>query len=160
MDPMLPFGLQSAPNIFSVVANALNWYLQQSGIRFSRQYLDDFIVIGRPHSAELALLDAVCRELGVPIAEHKRDGPTTCLTFLGIEIDTVAGELRLRPEKLQRLQALLESWGDRRVCSRKELESLVGLLNHACKVVRPGHSFLCRMLDLLHGTSHHARGLQ
>ncbi len=162
VDPMLPFGLRSAPKIFSAVADALNWYLQQSGIRFGRHYLDDFIVIGRPRSAEchnaVALLDAVCRELGVPIAEHKRDGPTTCLTFLGIEIDTVAGELRLPPEKLQRLQALLESWGDRRVCSRKELESLVGLLNHACKVVRPGRSFLRRMLDLLHGTNHHARG--
>ena len=33
--------------------------------------------------------------------EYKCDGPTTCL---GIEIDTVAGELRLHLEKL-------ESWG-------------------------------------------------
>lgn len=33
-------------------------------------------------------------------------------------------------------------------------ESLIGLLNHACKVVRPGRSFLRRMLDLLHSTHH------
>ncbi len=86
------------------------------------------------------------------MAEHKRDGPTTCLIFLGIIIDTLAGELRLPAEKLARLQALLHSWGDKKVCPRKELESLIGLLNHACKVVRPGRSFLRRMLDLLHNT--------
>ena len=32
---------------------------------------------------------------------------------------------------------------------RRDIESLVGLLNHACKVVRAGRSFLRRMLDLL-----------
>ncbi len=36
-------------------------------------------------------MDRVCAQLGVPMAPHKREGPTTCLIFLGIEIDTVAG---------------------------------------------------------------------
>ena len=52
-------------------------------------------------------------------------------------------------DKLERLQSLLTSWGDRKVCSKKELESLIGTLNHACKVIRPGRSFLRRMIDLL-----------
>ena len=103
-------------------------------------------------SNAMSTLDRVCRWLGVPIAEHKRDGPTACLTFLGIEIDTIAGELRLPAEKLERLVSLLEAWGDRRACSHKELESLVDLLNHACKVVRPGRSFLRRMINLIHST--------
>ncbi len=153
VDPMLPFGLCSAPKIFNAVADALNWHLAESGIRFILHYLDDFI-IGPPNSAEcakaMAILDNSCRILGGPIAEHKRDGPTTCLICCGIIIDTVAGELRLPEEKLQRLCSLLQSWGDKKACSRKELESLIGLLNHTCKVVRPGHSFLRRMLDLLH----------
>ena len=65
-------------------------------------------------------------------------------------IDTIKGELRLPANKLERLQALLWEWGDRKSCTRRELESLIGLLNHACKVVRPGRSFLRRMIDLLH----------
>ena len=91
--------------------------------------------------------------LGIP-------GPTTCLQFLGIEIDMVANQLRLPEEKLQRLVSLLQGWGDRRSCSRKELESLVGHLNHACKVVRSGRIFLRRMLDLLHAVPHrpHSHG--
>lgn len=41
------------------------------------------------------------------------------------------------------------------MCSHRELQSLVGLLNHACKVVKPGRSFLRRMIDLLHRHGDH-----
>ncbi len=156
VDPMLPFGLRSAPKIFNAVADALNWCLQKAGIRYIQHYLDDFIVVAPPQSGEckeaVETMDAVCRQLGVPMAPHKREGPTTCLVFLGIEIDTVAGELRLPAEKLSRLTTLLNKWGARKSCQRRELESLIGVLSHACKVVRPGRSFLRRLLDLLHAT--------
>ena len=72
------------------------------------------------------------------MAEHNREGPCTQLTFLGIEIDTVSGHLHLPTDKLDRLRRLLGQWKDRKVCTRRELESLVGSLNHACKVVNPG----------------------
>ena len=39
------------------------------------------------------------------------------------------------------------------MCTRRELESLVGLLNHACNMVHVGCSFLRRMFDLLHSRS-------
>jgi hypothetical protein len=153
VDPMLPFGLRSAP-IFNAVADALNWHLQRAGIPHVLHSLDDFIIVALPDSPEcaeyLAILERECRILGIPIAAHKRDGPTTLIILLGIEIDTVAGTLRLPADKLERLQSLLHEWGDRKACTRKELESLIGLLNHACKVVRPGRSFLRRMIDLLH----------
>lgn len=69
----------------------------------------------------------------------------------------MAGELRLPADKLHCLQTMLQEWGDRRACGRRKLESLVGLLNHACKVVRCGRSFLRRMLDLLHAVPGHPR---
>ena len=155
---MLPFSLRSALKKFNVVADALNWYLHQCGIPHVLHCLDDFIIIGPPDSPvcqeSMSTLDRVCAELGIPIAEHKRDGPSTCIVFLGIEIDTIAGELRLPADKLHRLQALLRQWGDRKACERKELESLIGLLNHACRVVRAGRSFLRHMIDLLHSVPH------
>ena len=52
MDPMLPFGLCSAPKLFNAVVDALEWYLRGCGIRHVFHYLDDFIVIGPPHSPE------------------------------------------------------------------------------------------------------------
>ena len=154
IDPMLPFGLRSAPKIFNAVADALCWHLHRSGIPIIRHYLDNFIIVAPPGSSQcsssLTILDWECHSLGVPIADHKRDGPTTCLTYLSIEIDTVEGRLRLPATKLHCLQGLLSAWGVKRACTRKELESLIGLLNHACKVVRSGRAFLRRMLDLLH----------
>ena len=69
--------------------------------------------------------------LSIPIADHKTEGPTTKLTYLGIEIDTLRGEPRLPHLKLQRLHSALLDWGDRKVCSQKELESLIRHLNHS-----------------------------
>ena len=83
IDPMLPFGLRSAPKIFNAVADALQWYLRLKGIPHIEHYLDDFIIVATNDTAlcqhYVDLLNGVCGELGVPIADHKRDGPTTCL---------------------------------------------------------------------------------
>ena len=121
-------------------------------------YLDDFVVVGPPQcqtcDTSLAILDQVCASLKIPMAAHKWEGPMTCLMVLGIVIDTELGQLRLPADKLDRLRSLLQEWGTKKACARKELESLIGLLNHACKVVRSGRSFLRRMLDLLHAVPH------
>ena len=79
----------------------------------------------------------------------KLEGPSQCLTFLGIEMDTVRGQLRLPAEKLARLRALLARWATRRSCRRRDLESLVGTLQHACLILKPGRAFLRRIIDLL-----------
>ena len=154
VDAMLPFGLRSAPKVFNTLADAFHWVLQQQGISHILHYLDDFIIVAPPDfpqcQDQLSTLLRVAATLGIPIASHKTEGPAVALTFLGTEVDTVAGELRLPREKLQRVKTLLNEWGDKRVCRRRDLESLVGLLNHVCKVVRPGRSFLRRMIDLLH----------
>ena len=75
IDPMLPFGLRSAPKIFNAVADALCWHLHRSGIPMIRHYLDDFIIVAPPGcnqcSISLAILDQECQSLGVPLADHK-----------------------------------------------------------------------------------------
>ena len=74
----------------------------------------------------------------------KSEGPVTALVYLIIVIDTMAGEPWLPYSKLPRLKTLLQQGGTKRVSRRRELESLIDLLNHACKVVRPWRSFLRR----------------
>ncbi|CAG2186129.1 unnamed protein product [Mytilus edulis] len=86
-------------------------------------------------------------ELGVPLAEDKTVLPVEILTFLGIEFDTIAMELRLPKVKLieikQRITVIL---GCKKVKLR-ELQSLIGLLNFACQVVVPGRAFCRRLID-------------
>ena len=99
LDGMLPFGLRSAPKFFTALAYALEWVLRCKGVTHIDHYLEDFIVLGSPGSAECAqALDIMlqgCAGLGIPQALNKLEGPVACLTFLGIEIDTNAEVLRL-----------------------------------------------------------------
>ena len=48
INPMLPFGLRSATKIFSAMADALHWCLQQWGISYIWHNLDGFIVARPP----------------------------------------------------------------------------------------------------------------
>lgn len=65
------------------------------------------------------------------------------LTFLGIEMDTARMTLRLPVDKLAELKVLVlvSTWLERKFCTLKELQSLVGKLQHAGKVIRPGRTF-------------------
>ena len=111
LDAALPFGLRSAPKIFSAVADALQWIMLERGVAMGINYLDDFLFVGRADTSEcgdsLRIALEACRDLGMPVAMHKVGGPATVLDFLGIEIDSARGELRLQPAKLGRLRAKL-----------------------------------------------------
>ena len=121
-DCMLPFGLRSAPKLFTAVADALEWVIhKQGGVTSVAHYLDDFIILGRLESDECArglrALVKTCDHLGVPLAQGKSEGPSTTLTVLGIEIYTVACTLSLPHPKLQRIRDLLLEWDDKNVCT-------------------------------------------
>ena len=97
-------------------------------------------------------MSRTCEVLGIPLATHKCEGPTCCLVFLGIVIDTVAMEFRLPKERLVRLNQLVGEWLGKkpRVSIRKcGLASLAGHCQHACLIVRPGGTFLRRIFDLM-----------
>ena len=49
-DTRLPFGLRSAPKIFTPVADALQWVLEQQGVSWAAHCLDDYITMGPPGS--------------------------------------------------------------------------------------------------------------
>ena len=107
IDTVLPFGLRSAPKIFIALADALQWIICRQGATWVAHYLDDFVTLGKPGTSDCAcnqtIISDVCALLGVPLAPEKVEGPTTCLTFLEIEIDTVMMELRLLGKKISQL---------------------------------------------------------
>ena len=52
-------------------------------------------------------MELVCEKAGLPIEPLKSEGSSTSLVFLGIEIDSVAGVLRLPEEKLRSIKQTL-----------------------------------------------------
>ena len=152
MDNALPFGLRSAPKIFTTIADVLEWVIKQRGVAMVHHYLDDFVTLGEPDIAtcahNLQVIIETCEQLGVTVAIDKCEGPTVYLTFLGIEIDTMAMEMRLPAEKLKKLQDTLQKWRGCKACTKRELLSLISQLGHACKVVKPGRIFLSQMIKL------------
>ena len=115
-DTALPFGL---------LADALAWVMFRHGIHHQLHYLDDFLFVGAPASLKcstsLQFALQLCDNLGVPVAAHKTEGPATRVTFLGIQIDSVAMQLSLASDKLTRIRALVLSWRSRRAATKKEL---------------------------------------
>ena len=148
VDMALPFGLRSAPKVFNLLADCLQWIFQHHGIEFVIHYLDDFLYAGQPGAEEcreyLQQALAPCEELGVQVSLEKLVGPAMLIEFLGILLDTH----RLPTDKLLRLRRFIQEWRGKLSCTKRELLSLIGQLQHACKVVRPGRTFLRRMIEL------------
>lgn len=151
-DTRLPFGSRSSPFIFNTFAVALAWIvLNIGGLMFLIHYLDDYFLANISKGSCKADMDtflSFCSRLGVPIAQDKLEGPTTRLTYLGIEIDTVNMCVRLPIDKLTRLKSALKDWSRKKKCTKHDLLSLIGSLSFACKVVKPGRMFLRRLIDL------------
>ncbi len=151
VDTTLPFGLRSAPLLFTALADAALWVMKKHGTSHVFHYVDDFITMGAD-AAECernnAIMHETCTRLGLPPEPEKDEGPATCITFLGIELDTAELELRLPQDKLARLTTELAGWRGRKACKKRDLLSLIGVLSHACKVVRAGRTFLRRLIEL------------
>ena len=149
IDTCLPFGLRSAPKLFNILADLLTWMLERQGVSPVIHYLDDFLLMGPALSNKcqknLITVQQLCTQLGIPLAPEKLEGPTHRLTFLGIEIDTSSSLARLPQDKLVRIQSELHSWLRKRRATKRQILSLVGLLQHASKVVVPGRTFTARM---------------
>ena len=152
VDVVLPFGCRSSPFIFNTFADTLEWVARSKfEVKSMLHYLDDFFFTGPSFERCLTARDnfaTMCKELRVPLADDKAEGPATCLTFLGIEIDTVNRCCRLPKAKLADLKRLLAVWSGIPQCTKRELLSLVGSLSFAAKVVKPGRTFLRRLIDL------------
>lgn len=154
-DRCLPMGLASSCKTFEALSTAVQWIAQTKlGISYMLHLLDDFLIISGSHeqsSRELALFLELCSYLGIPMAPDKTVGPSTVLSFAGIELDTVHSEARLPRDKVMRCASLLSDYLKRKKVTLRELQSLIGLLNFACSVVLPGRAFLRRLIDLTIG---------
>jgi hypothetical protein len=144
----LPFGLATAPYLFNLFAEALHWILQCLLAAFHiNHYLDDFIAITKspsmsdPVGAFAEVYNVVTDYLDIP-RNTKKDEQGTCVAVLGIQIDSIAMEARLPPEKLCRATLDAAAALNAASLTLKQTESLTGLLAFCSRVVRLGRTRL------------------
>ncbi|XP_068761877.1 uncharacterized protein [Montipora capricornis] len=155
-DTVLPFGLRSAPYLFDQFSCMIEWIIKHKlGIPNVIHILDDFFFVTSPPRSDC--LTALCKilclftELNIPVAPGKTFAPATSLEFMGILLDSTTMEARLPLDKLIRAKQALQQWLHRKSATLKELQSLIGTLQFACRVVAPGRAFLQRIISLTKG---------
>ena len=157
-DTVLPFGLRSAPYLFDQFSRMVEWVIKTKlAIPNVIHILDDFFFVTKPPRSDCltALCNILClfTELDIPIAPGKTFAPTTSLEFMGVLLDSNKMEARLPLDKLTRAKETLQLWSLRKSATLQELQSLVGTLQFACRVVVPGRAFLRRIISLTKGVS-------
>ncbi|XP_069109712.1 uncharacterized protein [Argopecten irradians] len=104
-DRVLPMGCSISSRLFETFSTAIHWILEHKlQVAGVVHVLDDFLFVGPPNT-EQCLKDLTeflgfCSETAIPIKDSKTEYPTTCLTFLGIELDSVAMVARLPQDKV------------------------------------------------------------
>ncbi|XP_053376993.1 uncharacterized protein LOC128547809 [Mercenaria mercenaria] len=156
-DRVLPMGASSSVQLFESFSSSLQWILQNKlNVHMVSHIIDDFISVNRLKStcqASLTTFLNLCSDINIPIKHEKTCYPSQKAIVHGIEIDTCTLTAYLPGDKVSTLRRLLESAKRKKKIMLKDLQSLLGTLNFACKVIKPGRCFLRRLYDLTKGTT-------
>ena len=94
-DQCLPMGCASSCSIFEEFSCALQWIAHtKGGITHIVHVLDDLLILSGQNKSvcnqNLTTFLKICNTVGVPIKEENTVYAQTTMTFLGIELDTIA----------------------------------------------------------------------
>lgn len=138
---VLPFGLSTAPYIFTKLMKPVTKILRSIGL-LSTLYLDDWLLIGDSYQSCLKNIDMtrnLLTSLGFIINEEKSYLiPSQSCKFLGMIIDTHAMTLSLPNEKRLRIKSELKNLLKLKRCKIRKFAQILGLLASACPAIEYG----------------------
>lgn len=137
----LPFGLNTAPRVFTSLVRAMAVHLHRRGLLF-HHYLDDWLIRAASPSKLLDDLNTVVRlavSLGWIINLKKSDlVPSQTTMYLGVKIDTVSYTAMPSQRRVERLQELVRQILESPTAPACRWSSLLGHLASLCGVVPNG----------------------
>jgi hypothetical protein len=149
----LPFGLRTAPLLFNLLAEGLQWVLQ-SLLHWEHlaHYLDDFIYV-LPSSTPISVIETAERDyveltnaLGL-LRNDSKDASGTKVEALGIEIDTVAMTARISARKIAKARSLVSTALTKGNLTQLQTQKIIGFLSFCASVVTLGRTYLRRLWD-------------
>lgn len=141
----LPFGIASAPQVFTRVFGAIGAFLHRLGIQIV-MYIDDWLIFHRDPAwllQTMAELLPFLSSLGVKLNLEKSDlTPRQRFTYIGVEFWT--DQILVLPpvDRVTKLQSLITSLLNRDRCLVREFLSLIGQCNSMMALVPLGRMHL------------------
>ena len=159
VDSRLQFGARSAPEIAHRFTMFLKRVLYANGLRGMCCVMDDFLFLHCSREVcrvMLAVAVALLQDLGfvVNLKPGKTDEPARVQKFLGVMVNTARMSLSLPADKLAATLSVASSLLARRSCKVRHLQSLLGRLQWASRVVYGGKAFMRSLSDALVGARH------
>ena len=157
----LQMGLASAPLIYTIFGDALIHIVvknnkKQAYINNKKSidhYLDDNFGVGKTKQQSDHMFEQTLywlKKLNIPTREHKCSGSNRKQKLLGWILNSIKQWCELPKNKkdkaLSRLRALLKN----KKCNKKQMEQLVGILQHIALIIFPGKVFVRRFEILIY----------
>ncbi|XP_070529823.1 uncharacterized protein [Cardiocondyla obscurior] len=137
----LPFGLASAPYLFSRILKPVLYSLRKEGL-FSVAYLDDFLLIAPDFdrcSVNVSTTLNLLSDLGFLVNREKSVLiPSTSCRFLGFLFDTRSFSIAIPPDRRTHLLKLTSAFLSKKSCKIREFASFIGSLVSVCPAVLYG----------------------
>ncbi|KAI5647002.1 reverse transcriptase (RNA-dependent DNA polymerase) domain-containing protein [Phthorimaea operculella] len=150
----LPFRLSSAPRTFAAISNWVAELLRASGIRLL-VYLDDFLLVNQVQSTLINQVSETLRileDLGWYVNYQKSIlEPSQEVEYLGLTWNTQDSTRSLPLKKVDKIKLLTTELLERKSCTLKELQRLLGMLNFATLTTPKGRLHCRRFQIFLRG---------
>lgn len=143
-------GLRTGAYIAQRTANALRYIHNNMGYD-SVVYIDDYIGAQQWLMAYLAS-EGLSKLFGVSgFIENfdKKKYPGQYQLILGLWFNSIKMSMEIDVVRLEEIKRETTAWLSKKEAKRKEVESIVGLLNFVAKCVRPSRIFMTRLFDFL-----------
>ena len=155
-----PFGCRTSSMACARTTNAVVYLLRKKG-HFLHCYLDDFVgVAPTRQAADAAYNDftEITAQLGLALSPEKCQPPAKQLEWLGFNISVSDMRVTIPQDKLDDTLAECQTWMQKSSASRKEMQRLVGRLQHIAKCVAPARRFMSRIFAALRDAPYQGRG--
>ena len=138
---VLPFGLASAPRIFTKLLKPVFAWFRKQGIRCC-YYIDDSLCTNQDYNCcekEAQIMTNKLDNLGFVVNYEKSVlKPCQRIVFFGVIIDTVQFKVFLTDEKIEKIKKSCSMILEKSFVTIRTVASLIGLLVHAFNAVTHG----------------------
>ena len=155
----LAFGLRHSGLQGQKVTDAVSWILRRLGLETDDEkpyqvcnYSDDLGGVEESYSRAVAAynkLNWLLSDLGLEESLKKAEPPTTRITYLGVQFDSISMTMSVPPEKVTEIKAEIGLWVRKTTITMRDLQSLLGKLFWIARVVKNSRPFMGRLLAQL-----------